>query len=238
MIRAVVAALAALGAQEKSASPAPSAFVEPQDPDRPSLSSAELKSLLGTNIFSPRKVTRKPVAGVRGPEPVKEKPKPKPPVVTGIILDPATQTYQVVVEDRNSERLKLLSEPKFLKAGDQVLVYTIDSIESEKVVVSWAGAHKELRVGESLPADASIKAPEGADLSGDEEIDAPAEAKADPAPSTPATEPKSGSSKADRRSDTKRATEDSKNPSSTMDEETRKKILEERMKRLGKKRPE
>lgn len=239
LMAAVLATLAGGGEQEKPAGAAPSAFVEPQDPDRPALPAMDLRSLKESNIFSPKKVVRtKTGTGPRPPEPPREKPKPKPPVVTGIIYDPSTKSYQVVIEDRNTDKLRLLSEPKFLRAGDQVLVYTIESVETEKVVVSVGGATKELKVGEAMP-DGGFKAPEGVDTSSEEDPEAaPAEAKADPS-----ADPKGESSKESRtgrKNDSKStdASKSSSGSSSTMDEETRKKILEERMKRLGKKRPE
>jgi len=232
MLKLMTAAFAALagGEQEKPATPAPSAFIEPQDPDRPSMSSSDLKLLLETNIYSPKRVTRKvgPGPGPR-PEPVREKPKPKPPMITGIIFDPEAKCYQVVVEDRNSEKLRLLSEPKFLKAGDQVLVYTIDAVAAEKVTVSVGGASKELKVGDPMP-DAGFKAPENSDTASDEDPEAAATSETKTEPKGETKPETKTDSKSDRKSDTK--------SSSSMDEETRKKILEERMKRLGKKRPE
>ena len=205
-------ALAALGfEQEKGTPPAPSAFVEPQDPDRLPLPAADLKALRESNIYSPYK-TRRPVIE-KGPKPTPpEKPRPKPPVVTGIILDTVTRAYQVVIEDRNDAKLKLLTEPKFLKAGDQVLVYTIESVEAEKVVVRFGDTTKDLKVGEPLP-DAGIKVPEGADLSSNE--------SAEPAAS-------------ETKAETKKS--DSSTTPSTLDDAARKKILEERKMKLGKKR--
>jgi hypothetical protein len=215
---------------EKPAPGAPSAFVEPQDPDRPSLPASDLKSLRESNIYSPRRPVRKPVSDSRS------RPQgssgdvqraPKPPLVTGIVFDPVAKLYQVVVEDRNPERFRLLTEPKFLKAGDQILSYTIDAVEAEKVAVSAGGIRKEFKVGEALP-DVGLKSPESAETPSDED----AEAAGSEGKSEPKADAKSDS-KAEAKPDSKRS---DASGNSTMDEETRKKILEERMKRLGKKR--
>lgn len=221
------------GEQGKPAPEAPSAFVEPQDTDRPGLPASDLKSLRETNIFSPKRVVRKGQdAKGRSPGGSSDLPRtPKPPLVTGITFDPVAKQYQVILEDRNTEKLRLLTEPKFLKAGDQVLVYTIDSVEAEKVIVSAGGTKKELRVGEALP-DVGLKAPETADASSEEEGDpGPGEAKSE-LRGDGKPEPKAEGKPDSKRSDA------SGNSSSSMDEETRKKVLEERMKRLGKKRSE
>ncbi len=204
------------GEQEKTPAPAPSAFVEPQDTDRPSLTT-DLKLLRESNIYSPKRVIRKTPPPPPRVETPKEKPRPKPPVLTGIILDTETRSYQAVVEDRNDAKLKLMSEPKFLKAGDTVLVYTIESVEPEKVVVRFGETRKELKVGESLP-DAGIKAPEGTpDLSADEGAEA--------APSDAKTDAKTEAKKSD-----------SSTTPPTLDDAARKKILEDRKSKLGKKR--
>jgi len=208
-------ALAAFAPQEKPPAPAPSAFVEPQDLDRPALSAADLKSLRENNIFSPYKPGRKlpPIVHTKPPERPTEKPRPKPPVLTGIILDTASKSYQAVVEDRNVEKLRLLPEPRFMKAGDTVLVYTIDSVETEKVVVRWGESKKDLKVGDAFP-DAGIKAPEAADL--------PSQESTDGTPPETKTETKKSDS--------------STTVQPSLDEASRKKILEELMKKQGKKR--
>ncbi len=187
-----------------------SAYVEPQDPDRPALPLADLKSLRENNIYAPykktpRKETRtSPTASE--PKPPPPPPKPVPPVVTGIILDPATKEYQVVVEDKNSEKLKLLKAPLFLKAGDEVLVYRIESVTTRFATVKFGETTKELKVGDSFP-DAGLKAPEGAETTTEKPV------------STIETKP-------------------AETPSgeASPDEEKRRKIREELQKKLGKKR--
>jgi hypothetical protein len=214
-------ALSALGVAQdpgKLPPPAPSAYVEPQDPDRPPLQAADLKSLRERNIFSPGRVHRPPTPPPQ--QRVPDKLTPKPPVLTGIILDVGSGAYQAVVEDRNDPKRKLLPEPRFLKAGDQVLVYTIESIESEKVVVRVGESRKELKVGESLP-EAGLKAPVVSDLPPDE------------SPSPPPSEAKP-EAKSDAPADSKKSDPPAVQP--PLDDAGRKKILEERMKRLGKQR--
>lgn len=219
MMMAMTAAAAAILSAAQGAvpapqkGPAPSAFVEPQDPDRIPIPLADLKSLRENNFFSPPKPvkkesTKKPYVSSE-PKAPSAPPKPKPPIVTGILLDPETRAYQVVVEDRNEARLKLLKGPMFLKAGDEVLVYRIESVAPNRVVVKWGETTKELKVGESLP-DAGLKAPEGAETSATpEKTDAPAETK--PAEASSTNTP-------------------------AIDEEARKKILKELMDKRGKKR--
>ncbi|HLF95122.1 MAG TPA: hypothetical protein VJB14_16760 [Planctomycetota bacterium] len=191
----------------------PSAYVEPQDPDRPALPLADLKSLRENNIYSPHKIVRKdpPRSTYKPsePKPPPPPPKPVPPVVTGIILDPVTKEYQVVVEDKNSERLKLLKAPLFLKAGDEVLVYRIESVTTRIATVKWGETTKELKVGDSFP-DAGLKAPEGA------ETTAPSTDKPASTIETKPAETPSGEA--------------------SPDEEKRRKIREELQKRLNKKR--
>ena len=225
----VTAVLGSLLADDQEKPGAPSAFVEPQDPDRPALPASDLKALRETNVFSPKRVVRKPVEskGRSSGSSSDVQRSPKPPLVTGIVFDPVAKQYQVVIEDRNPEKFRLMSEPKFLKAGDQILSYTIDAVESEKVSISAGGTRKDFRVGEALP-DVGLKSPESAETPSDEDSEA--------APSESKSEPKADAksdSKAESKPDSKRS---DASGNSTMDEETRKKILEERMKRLGKKR--
>jgi len=191
----------------------PSAYVEPQDPDRPALPLADLKSLRENNIYAPYKKTPRKESRTSytpsEPKPPPPPPKPVPPVVTGIILDPATKEYQVVVEDRNSERLKLLKAPLFLKAGDEVLVYRIESVTTRFATVKFGETTQSLKVGDSFP-DAGFKAPEGAET---------------PAPST---------DKPVSTIETKPA--ETPSGEASPDEEKRRKIREELQKKLGKKR--
>lgn len=119
----------------------------PLDGDRLPIPAAELKALRETNLFSP--VRAKPA---RRDSRVEATPaRAKPPVVTGIFFDEKTQAHQVVVEDRNEDRLKRFKEPKFLKAGDEVVGLKIESVSAEKVVILQGGSAKELRVGDELP---------------------------------------------------------------------------------------
>lgn len=219
MTAAILCAAQATGpAPEKG--PAPSAFVEPQDPDRIPIPLAELKSLRENNVFSPHKTVKKepPVRTSRthDPKPPPPPPKPKPPLVTGILLDPQTKAYQVVVEDRNETRLRLLKEPVFLKAGDEVLVYRIESVTTDRVVVRFGESTKEIKVGEALP-EAGLKAPEGAET-----------------PVAPEGEEPAGDAKSDVKSESN-PSESSTSPS-LLQEEKQKKIREEMMKRLKKNR--
>lgn len=188
-----------------------SAYVEPQDPDRPALPLSDLKSLRENNVFAPHKVVRpapKSTYKPSEPKPPPPPPKPVPPVVTGIILDPETRVYQVIVEDKNSASLKLLKAPLFLKAGDEVLVYRIESVTGSIATVKLGETTKELKVGDSFP-DAGLKAPEGAEA---------------PSSTTPSAEKNGGAA------ETKPAGE------ASPDEERRRKIREELQKKLGKKR--
>lgn len=133
------------GAQGKPLSP---------DPDRPVISSSEIKALRENNIFAPRSVT---LHGPRTPKsstPTHSEPvysKPKPPVVTGIFLDPKSNTYELIVEDRNESSLKQFKEPKLLKDGDEWSGLKVESIVRDHAVCKYAGTSRNLRVGESLP---------------------------------------------------------------------------------------
>ena len=57
----------------------------------------------------------------------------------------------MVVEDRNSDSLRQFKEPKFLKAGDEVVGYRVASVTAEKAVFVRGEISKELKVGESMP---------------------------------------------------------------------------------------
>jgi hypothetical protein len=138
----------------------PAAAAAPvQEVERPSISAAEIKSLRDTNIFAPKNAKRKtptytpsssrPPTRFEPPAPAK----PKPPVVTGIFFDGKAQTWLVVVEDRNETSLKQFKEPKFLKTGDELNGLKVGAVTAEKASFQKGDTVKELKVGESLPAE-------------------------------------------------------------------------------------
>jgi hypothetical protein len=142
------------GKSSKSSTPAAPAPAPVQDGERPSLSVGELKLLKDTNIFAPKGTKKRSTAGPRTSSAPKDPPAPakaKPPIVTGIFFDAKIQTFLVVVEDRNSDSLKHFKEPKFLKAGDEVLGFKVASITAEKAVFVKGDVSKELKVGEPMP---------------------------------------------------------------------------------------
>ena len=123
------------------------------DPDRPAISSTELKALRDSNIFAPRNAKKRPVYTSREsskPRTPSAPAQPKPPVVTGIFMDVKQQCYIVVVEDRNDSSLRQFKEPKFLKTGDEACGYKIGPVTAEKAVFLKGDASKEYRVGEAL----------------------------------------------------------------------------------------
>lgn len=126
----------------------------PASVERRPLALSEFEGLVANNIFSPAKVKR-PEVRSRPPystpsEPAK--PRPKPPVVTGFILEPGTTVYRVIIEDRNTdEKLKHFKEPKFLKAGDELLGWKVEAVGAQSATVRHGETVKELRTGESLP---------------------------------------------------------------------------------------
>lgn len=127
----------------------------PQSPDRPSISSADLKGLRENNVFSPHRTkpfTRKPDPGERDvirrpPEPSK----PKPLVVTGLFSDPVTGVPKGIVEDRNDERHRHLKEPKFVVGGEEFAGLKIEAVTADHVVVTRGDVRKECKVGDALP---------------------------------------------------------------------------------------
>jgi hypothetical protein len=143
------------GKSAKTAPPAAPAPAAVQDGERPSLSAAELKLLKDSNIFAPRSTKRPrytPSSRDRGGKSEASIPaKPKPPVVTGIFFDAKADTFFVVVEDKNSESLKLFKEPKFLKAGDEVVGYKVTAITADKATFLKGDVSKDLKVGEAMP---------------------------------------------------------------------------------------
>jgi hypothetical protein len=128
------------------------------DIERPAISAAEIKSLRDTNIFSPKNQKRKPPPSSPSSrtsrfEPPAAPAKPKPPVVTGIFFDGKAQAWLVVVEDRNESSLKQFKEPKFLQAGDEVNGLKVSVVTAERATFQKGDVVKELKVGESLPAE-------------------------------------------------------------------------------------
>lgn len=141
---------------------------EPQDPDRLPYPVADLKALREANVFSPtksrasssRREDRRPES--RSAEPVVARPKPL--VVTGFVLDPATKTPRAIIEDRNEEKFRRLKEPLFAKGGEEAAGWTLEDVTSEQVTVVQGEIRKTLRVGESFPESTSPEAapaPEG-----------------------------------------------------------------------------
>lgn len=163
----IVVLLAGLAADElpaqsgKSSKPAPAAStpapVPVQEGERPALSTAEIKLLRDTNIFAPRSARRSsPRSSPSGRDRIHSPStpaKPKAPVVTGIFFDAKSQAFVVVVEDRNLDSLKQFKEPKFLKVGDEFAGFKVSSVTDEKAVFARGEVSKELKVGESLPAE-------------------------------------------------------------------------------------
>lgn len=153
----------------------------PQSPDRPSISSAELKSLRENNVFSPHRT--KPFEPRRSearreerrPDPAK----PKPLVVTGLFNDPDTGIPKAIVEDRNEERYRILQSPKFVVGGEEFAGFKIESVGADAVVVSRGDVTKECRLGDALP---EAEAPAVPAPSGDSEAKSETAPAAAPAP--------------------------------------------------------
>lgn len=142
--------------QDKQAAAAPSG--------RPDLTEAQIKALRDKNIFAPFRTKPWPeprttsTGGTGTSSPRVEVPsRPKPPVLTGIVYDAASGAFQAVVEDKSDEKVRRLTGPRFLKAGDEVLGVKIESVQKDKVVVVLGETRKELGAGEPLPDTA----PEG-----------------------------------------------------------------------------
>jgi hypothetical protein len=146
----ILIALAAAAGDEPQAKPAPPA-APAQDADRPVLSAVELKALRDNNIFSPKTVKRiKPPTGPRKTEPPAQYHQ-KPPMVTGIFLDPKTQAPQAIVEDKNDSTHRYFKEPKFMKVGDEWAGIKLESLTQDKAVFIKGSASKDVRIGETLP---------------------------------------------------------------------------------------
>jgi hypothetical protein len=154
--------LLAADGDEPQSKPPPAA-APAQDPDRPALSATDLKALRDTNIFAPRNAKRMPsrtTTSVRNtpPPPYRQ----KPPIVTAIFLDTASQAPQVIVEDRNDSTHRYFKEPKFMKAGDEWSGVKLESITQDAAVFSKSGASKEVHIGEALP-EVEVKPPSSTD---------------------------------------------------------------------------
>ena len=144
--------------------------LEPQDPDRPQISADYVRALREHNIFSPDKTKRRfetkkgeEIFGPPEPRTTNEplpKAKPKPPVVTGLLMDGPSETYQALVEDKNTESMRLMKEPKLLKAGDELLGFKVDSVSKTCLVISHADKTHEIKVGGAFPEE-GLKIPEG-----------------------------------------------------------------------------
>jgi hypothetical protein len=141
------------------------------NPDRPELTQAQIDGLRAKNIFSPfrtKPFPPKTTPGTKGPEAtVPSAPaRPKPLVLTGIVYHEASKSFQAIVEDKNpapqktgDPDLRILQEPtKFLKAGEEVAGFRIESVEKDKAVVIHGETRKELAVGDTLP-ETSAAAP-------------------------------------------------------------------------------
>jgi len=132
---------------------------------RPDLTEPQIKVLRDKNIFSPFRTKPFPekTIGVPPPGPgVEVRSKPKPLVLTGIVYDAASGAFQAIVEDKSDEKVRRLTGPKFLKAGDEVLGVKIESVAKDKVVVVLGETRKELSAGESLPDTAPEGTPSAA----------------------------------------------------------------------------
>ncbi len=197
---------------------------EPQDPDRVRISVGDFKALRENNVFAPYRARRPdppkpPASQPSKPPPPPSAPRPRTPVVTGFVLEEQSGAFQVLVEDRNSDaKLKLFAQPRFLKAGEEFLGYTIESVSINTVSVKVGEEVRELRAGESFPANGGavpvgVAVPAGAPVP-------------EPARTAPSGEAGGG------------ASSEGAGAAPAMDEDTLKKILEERKKRFQKKRDE
>jgi hypothetical protein len=129
--------------------------VQGANPERPELGEVQVDALRKKNIFSPFRTKPfdppKPPGGTTTTStPAAVPAKPKPPMVTGIVYDEASKSFQVIIEDRNEEKFRQLTGPKFLKAGEEVLDVRIESVAKDKVVVVRGEAKKELTAGDPL----------------------------------------------------------------------------------------
>ncbi|HZE95775.1 MAG TPA: hypothetical protein VE981_01995 [Planctomycetota bacterium] len=221
--------LTGIGEDEKQVKPPPAA-APAQDPDRPTISTTELKALRDNNIFAPKSTKRGPKitgGGTSTPKPAIPA-KPKPPVITAIFLDAASQAFQAIVEDKNPAALKLFKDPKFMKAGDEWSGITLESLTQDKAVFNKGGTSREVRIGESLPE--SEAAPLSASTTDDEfmdELEAAVAAEGSPAGTAPSPSAPPSTKKGRTRVES----------NSTTPPENQGKTLEEMKRRLKKNRP-
>lgn len=134
---------------------------EPQDPDRPALSAADLAALRSHNIFSPprpprrtepsRREERRSEASSAPAAP----PRPRPPVVTGIYLDLSSGVHAAVLEDRNEERLRQFREPRTVRPGDAVGDFRVEAVEPDRLVLKRGEETVTLKAGDALPDGAA-----------------------------------------------------------------------------------
>jgi hypothetical protein len=157
------------------------------------VSEADLKRLKEHNIYSPRspkrevRIDRDRRGGTSSSGPSSAPPvelKPKPPVLTGLVFDEKAGGHVALVEDRNpvparegDRDLRLFKEPRFLKAGDTLLVYTIETVTADSISLTQGEAKKELRVGESFPDIPGTTSSTPAPAAAPSAAPAPAEAK-------------------------------------------------------------
>lgn len=124
--------------------------------DRPPLPAADLKSLRESNIFSPYRAKgseRLSKREERRTETRTEAAKPKAALLTGIVFDASLPGHKGLIEDRNEERLRVLKEPRFVKAGDEVLGFRVEEVGADRVRLTLPdGSSKDLAVGDALPA--------------------------------------------------------------------------------------
>lgn len=142
---------------------AQAASAAPQNPGRPVLSEDAVRDLRANNIFSPMQPKRAPAPKVESkaaPPPV-AKPRPKSPVITGVIYEAEKGIYRALAEDRNSSSLRLFEKPAYVAAGDEFQGYTIEYVTVDRIGVRHGETTWALCVGDSFP-DIGAEAPEGA----------------------------------------------------------------------------
>lgn len=229
MITALLFALSTLavaGDDVPPSKPTAPAAAQAQDPDRPALSTTELKALRDSNIFSPRVV--KPRVSRDRSKPSSTPPTPyrqKAPVVTGIFLDAATQAHQAIVEDRNDSAHRYFKEPKFMKAGDEWAGIKLQVVTLDKATFVKDGVPKEVKVGESLP-DSDEKPTSAVDSAEDPVAD---DAETPPPAAAPSSGTTPPTSKIRKGPDASAAEGKSMNP------EAQQKTLDDMKKRIKKK---
>jgi hypothetical protein len=125
--------------------------------ERPPLSASDLKALKESNIFSPHRsrVFERPSSSRddrRGDSRPSALTTVKPPMLTGIVYDVSLPGHKALVEDRNSESLRRVKTPTFLKAGEELLGLVVEEVRADGLLLKTAdGTLKELAVGDPLP---------------------------------------------------------------------------------------